>query len=134
MLIELIKIGRRIPGRAVVARVRTPFGEVAAAWRGDPAAAPGAYHVEWTIDEDVVWGRNAEPAGPESGPGITEGGHCAVFLRGWLDGEEDGVLAFRLGDSRILLESAEPLPDGVVPGRVRLRFDRERIQLFPYAV
>lgn len=134
MLIELLEIGPRIPGRTLLARVRTPYGELAAAWCGDPAAEPGEYHVEWTIGEDVAWGGNAGSADPAAGPGIREDGQSSVFLRGELDTEEDGLLSFRLGDSHILLEAAEPLPDGVIPGWVRLCFDRERIALYPYAV
>ncbi|MFD6888895.1 hypothetical protein [Streptomyces sp. NPDC059957] len=82
MLIELLKAGRRIPGLPLLARVRTPYGELAAAWCGDPAAEPGEYHVEWTIDEDVTWGRNAGPADPEAGPGILIGSECARTLFG----------------------------------------------------
>ncbi|MFZ3474561.1 hypothetical protein ACODT3_03275 [Streptomyces sp. 4.24] len=137
MLIELIEIGHRLPGRPLLALVRTPFGEITAAWRGDPAAEPGDYHVEWTIDEELDWGRNAEPArppGPERGPEVRAGEHGVVSLRGWLDVEEDGGLTFRLGGSLVLLEAAGPLPAGVVPGWVRVWFERERVELFPYGV
>lgn len=134
MRVELIGISHPSPatGHTRLARVRTPLGEVTARWAGDPAAEPGEYQVEWTVDEDLVWGRNAEAAAPEDRTGVREGGHGTVVLWGWLDAEEDGSLVLRLGEALVQLDAAGVVPGGVMPGWVRLRLDRGQVVLYPY--
>lgn len=61
MLIELVKVAK-FPLSPWLAQIRTPFGGTAVRWGGDQAAEPGEYHVEWTVGEDITWGRNARPA------------------------------------------------------------------------
>ncbi|PKT69155.1 hypothetical protein CW362_31230 [Streptomyces populi] len=113
-----------------MAQVKTAFGRTAVRWCGDPAAGPGEYHVEWTVDEDITWGRNAKPA-TGTGPEVRPGGHCVV-LRGRLNLEEDGVAVLHLDDANILLDLTDPLPDGIVGTWVELFIEREKIALYPY--
>jgi hypothetical protein len=61
MLVEVEKIDK-FPWSPVVAQIQTPVGRTAVRWCGEPDAAAGQYHVEWTIDEEICWGRNAKPA------------------------------------------------------------------------
>ncbi|WP_432104467.1 hypothetical protein [Streptomyces sp. bgisy091] len=129
MLIELVKVAR-FPGTSWLADVRTSFGHTAVRWCGDRAAEPGEYHVEWTIDEDIVWGRNAKPAAG-IGPGLRTGGHCVV-LRGRLSVAEDGAALLDLDGTTILLDLADPLPEGVAGTWVELFIEREKIALYPY--
>ncbi|MDX2835391.1 hypothetical protein [Streptomyces scabiei] len=129
MLIELVKIAT-FPGTPLLAQVRTGFGHTGVRWCGDRAAEPGAYHVEWSIDEDIVWGRNAKPAAGV-GPGLRTGGHCVV-LRGRLILKEDGAALLDLDGSTVLLDLVEPLPDGVAGSWVELFIDRNNVALHPY--
>jgi hypothetical protein len=127
--IELVKVAT-FPGTSWLADVRTSFGHTAVRWCGDRAAEPGEYHVEWTIDEDIVWGRNAKPAAG-SGPGLWTGGHC-VALRGRLSLTEDGGALLDLDGTTILLDLADQLPEGVAGTWVELFIEREKIALYPY--
>ncbi|MEU1553816.1 hypothetical protein ABZ517_14000 [Streptomyces scabiei] len=129
MLIELVKVAT-FPGAPWLADVRTGFGHIGVRWCGDRAAAPGEYHVEWSIDEDIIWGRNAKPAAG-AGPGLRTGGHCVV-LQGRLMLTEDGAALLDLDGSAVLLDLAEPLPDGVAGSWVELFIDRDNVGLHPY--
>ncbi|GAQ60785.1 hypothetical protein [Streptomyces scabiei] len=129
MLIELVKVAT-FPGAPWLAAVRTGFGHIGVRWYGDRAAAPGEYHVEWSIDEDIIWGRNAKPAAGV-GPGLRTGGHCVV-LQGRLMLTEDGAALLDLDGSAVLLDLAEPLPDGVAGSWVELFIDRDNVGLHPY--
>lgn len=129
VLIELVKVAR-FPGTSWLADVRTSFGHTAVRWCGDWDAEPGEYHVEWTIDEDIVWGRNAKSAAG-IGPGLRTGGHCVV-LRGRLSLTEDGAALLDLDGTTILLDLADPMPEGVAGTWVELFIEREKIALYPY--
>ncbi|MGQ4389033.1 hypothetical protein [Streptomyces sp. SAS_270] len=129
MLIELVKVAM-FPGTPWLADVRTAFGHTAVRWCGDRTAEPGEYHVEWTIDEDIVWGRNAKSA-VGIGPGLRTGGHCVV-LRGRLSLTEDGAALLDLDGTHILLDLGDPLPEGVAGTWVELFIEREKIALYPY--
>ncbi|MEU9126022.1 hypothetical protein AB0C96_40505 [Streptomyces sp. NPDC048506] len=129
MLIELTKVAK-FPRSPWLAGVRTSFGHAAVRWCGDHAAEPGEYHVEWTIDEDIVWGRNAKPAAG-IGPGLRTGGHCVV-VRGRLSLTEDGAALLDLDGTTILLDLVDPLPEGVVGTWVELFIERDQIALYPY--
>jgi hypothetical protein len=129
MLVEVEKIAN-FPWSPVLAQVKTAFGRTSVRWCGDPEAEPGEYYVEWTVDEDLAWGRNAKSAvGP--GPEIRQGGHCVV-LRGRLSTTEDGAAVLQLGDTVILMGLAAPVPDGVVDTWIELYVEREKIALYPY--
>ncbi|KOV99550.1 hypothetical protein ADK65_17785 [Streptomyces sp. NRRL B-1140] len=112
-----------------MAQIRTAFGRTTARWCGDRVAGPGAYDVEWTLEEAVTWGRNARPASG-TGPGVRPGGHCVV-LRGRLGLEEDGVAVLHLDDADIPLDVAGPLPEDVDGLWIELFVDREKIALRP---
>ncbi|MFJ9244794.1 hypothetical protein [Streptomyces sp. NPDC101776] len=129
MLIELVKVAR-FPGTSWPADVRTSVGHTAVRWCGDLAAEPGEYHVRWTIDEDIVWGRNAKPA-VRIGPGVRTGGHCVV-LQGRLSLTEDGAALLDLDGTTVLLDFADPMPEGVAGTWVELFIEREKIALHPY--
>jgi hypothetical protein len=120
----------KFPWSPWLAQIRTSIGHTAVRWSGDQDAEPGERHVEWTVDEDIVWGRNAKPAAG-SGPAIRAGGHCVV-LRGRLHPTEDGAAVLDLDGSPILLDLAAPLPDDVAGTWVELFLARERISLHPY--
>ncbi|MEV6839053.1 hypothetical protein AB0N17_31845 [Streptomyces sp. NPDC051133] len=129
MLIELEKLAK-FPWSPWLAQIRTPFGRTAVRWCGDQTAVPGEYHVEWTVDQDIVWGKNVKPA-DDSGPGVRPGGHCVV-LRGRLDPTENGAAVLDLHGTLILLDVADQLPDHVAHTWVDLFVEREKISLHPY--
>jgi hypothetical protein len=131
VLIELVKVAK-FPGSPWLADVRTSFGHTAVRWCGDRAAEPGEYHVEWTIDEDIVWGQNAKPA-VGIGPGLRTGGHCVV-LRGQLSLTEDGAALLDFDGTNILLDLADPLPEDVANTWVELFIEREKVSLYPYVL
>ncbi|WP_327381436.1 hypothetical protein [Streptomyces sp. NBC_01207] len=132
MLVELVKVSRFpwSPWSPWLAQVRTPFGETMVRWCGDTTAEPGEYHVEWTIDEDIAWGRNAKPA-VSFGAGVRPEGHCVV-LRGRLNQTVDGAAVLDFDGVQILLDLADPLPEGVASTWVELFIEREKIALYPY--
>ncbi|MGQ4418514.1 hypothetical protein ACN6LA_005287 [Streptomyces sp. SAS_269] len=129
MLIELGKVAK-FHGSPWLADVRTSFGHTAVRWCGDPAAKPGEYHVEWTIDEDIVWGWNAKPA-VGTGPGLRTGGHCVV-LRGRLSVTDDGATLLDFDGTNMLLDLVDPLPEDVANQWVELFIEREKVSLYPY--
>lgn len=131
VLIELVQV-TKFPGTNWRAVVRTSFGRAAVDWRGDPAAQPGEYHVEWTIDEDFVWGRNAKPAA-DTGPGLRTGGHCVV-LRGQLHLTEDGAALLDFDGTPILLDVTGRLPDNVIGTWVELFVEHGMVAVHPYEV
>ncbi|MBC9715054.1 hypothetical protein H9Y04_21110 [Streptomyces sp. TRM66268-LWL] len=131
MLIEVEKIAK-FPWSPWLAQIQTSFGRTAVRWCGAEDAAPGPYHVEWTVDAEIDWGRNAKPAAG-CGPGGRPGGHC-VILRGRLNPTPDGAAVLELGDSTILLDLTDPLPEEIAGTWVELFLEREKISLYPYTL
>ncbi|MFE1320858.1 hypothetical protein [Kitasatospora phosalacinea] len=116
MLVHLERLRPAGPGPPL-AEVRTPYGPARARWRGDPAAPPGPYRVEWTVDEEHATVRPA----PASAPAVrTEGG---ILL---LTGEFDGAGELRTGDSLIALDLAAP------PGWIEVAVPCTHAELYPY--
>ncbi|MFI7548054.1 hypothetical protein, partial [Actinoplanes sp. NPDC049599] len=72
MLVEVEKTAE-FPWSPLLVQVRTSFGHTAVRWCGAPDIPSGRYHVEWTIDEEIVWGQNARPA-DEASSGLEQGG------------------------------------------------------------
>ncbi|MGW7660778.1 hypothetical protein [Streptomyces sp. NPDC054756] len=131
MLIELVKVAK-FPGRPWLANVQTSFGGAAVRWCGDQAAEPGEYRVEWTIDQDIVWGHNAKPA-VGTGPGLRTGGHCVV-VRGRLNLTEDGAALLDFAGTKVLLNLADPLPEDVADTWVELFIEHDKVSVCPYAL
>ncbi|MFF5225767.1 hypothetical protein [Dactylosporangium sp. NPDC000521] len=129
MLVEVEKIAK-FPWSPILAQVSTPFGRTAVRWCGDPNAAAGQHHVEWEIDEEIVWGKNAKPTS-EAAAELRQGGHC-VIVRGRLDVTVDGAAVLDLAGTVILLDLAVPVPAEVAGTWVELFIQRENIALYPY--
>ncbi|MFD9591993.1 hypothetical protein ACFWA9_04445 [Kitasatospora sp. NPDC059973] len=129
VLVEVEEI-TRLPASLLLAQVNTAIGRTAVRWCGDPAAEVGEYHAEWTVDEDICWGWNAKPV-VGARPEIRSVGHCVV-LQGRLILAEDGAGMLDLDGTVILLDLADPLPDGVGGTWVELCVERENIALYPY--
>ncbi|MEK0099797.1 hypothetical protein WDA79_15145 [Streptomyces sp. A475] len=64
------------------------------------------------------------------GPGVRPGGHCVV-LRGRLNLTDDGTAVLDFDGTQILLDLADPLPEGVAGTWVELFIEREKIALYP---
>ncbi|MFI6571401.1 hypothetical protein [Nocardia fluminea] len=120
----------QIPQGPTKVRVHTPMGVVEVLWRGDPQERDGCHHIEWTVDEEICWGRNAEPSTvPE--PGLRqEGGR--VIMRGQLHVDEDGGVDLQVGDSSILFDLASPIPAGADRRWVEVNVAAETVSLYPF--
>ncbi|MGV9341275.1 hypothetical protein [Streptomyces sp. NPDC003688] len=113
-------------------RVHTPIGSAVVLWRGDPREADGRHLVEWTVDEDIRWGRNARSAAvPE--PELRQDGD-RVSLRGRLRPTDDGAVCLQLGHWSVLLDPATPVPDDLDGSWVRIDVASENVALYPYQV
>ena len=99
-------------------------------WCGDENTQPGSYHVEWTVNETIVWGSNAKPTAV-AGPWVGTGDH-RVILRGQVTCFEAGAAALTLAGAQILLDVEGSLPDNVNGSWVELFVERESIALYPY--
>ncbi|MEW2131565.1 hypothetical protein [Streptomyces sp. NPDC005435] len=111
-------------------RVHTPIGSAVVLWRGDPREADGRHLVEWTVDDDIRWGRNARPAAAAE-PGLRqEGGR--VSLSGRLRLLDDGAACLQLGHWSVLLDLTSPVPGGLDGSWVRIDVGSESVALYPY--
>jgi hypothetical protein len=129
VLVEIEKV-RELPWSAFpVVQITTAVGRTAVPWCGAADVALGRCHVEWTIDTELRWGRNAKPA-DEPGPAILAGGHC-VILRGRLAVTPDGVGELELDGSMILVDFAEPPPAEMDAGWVQIHVPHQDVRLFP---
>ncbi|WP_147433063.1 hypothetical protein [Catellatospora citrea] len=88
MLVEVESFENHPPS-LLLARIHTPVGRATVVWCGDRDAVPGSFHVEWTVDAVLGWGRNARPSAVHE-PGVGADGH-GVMLRGKLGRLADGV-------------------------------------------
>ncbi|MFJ6793999.1 hypothetical protein [Streptomyces sp. NPDC091268] len=111
-------------------RVHAPVGVAVVLWCGDPQEADGNHLVEWTVDEDILWGRNTQTAALAE-PGLWEDGD-RVVMRGRLDLTEDGAAYLQMGDSPILFDLASPIPGGVDKTWVEITVKADKIALYPY--
>ncbi|MFI6875601.1 hypothetical protein ACIBL6_19385 [Streptomyces sp. NPDC050400] len=109
-------------------RAHTPVGSIVAVWRGDLDNAVGWHHVEWTVDGDVHWGRNARSAALAE-PGVREEAG-RVVLRGLLQLTEDGAAVLQMGESQVLFDVGPPPP----PDRtwVEISVEADEVELYPY--
>ncbi|GAA1183934.1 hypothetical protein F4556_007543 [Kitasatospora gansuensis] len=122
---ELLPLG---PSGLPRVRAHTPVGSAVVVWRGDLDSAAGRHHVEWTVDEDVLWGRNTRSAALAE-PGVREEAG-RVVLRGRLQLTEDGAAVLEMGDSRVLFEIGSPPPPD--SAWVEISVEADRVELYPY--
>ena len=128
----LVEVERtaKFPESHLLALIRTPFGHTAVPWHGAPDAAAGQYHVEWTIDEEIIWGRNAKPAAGTAAA-LGQEGHC-VIIRGRLNLTLDGAAFLNVDGEQIQLDLANPIPTEASEMWIDLHLQRENIALYPY--
>jgi hypothetical protein len=115
-------------------------------WRGDPGEADGRHLVEWTVDEDLDWGRNAVPAAA-TGPELRQDGD-RVVMTGRLDLADadvpadaadaadaaEGVACLRMGEWLVLFDLAAPVPAEADGSWVRISVGSEHVAVYPYSL
>ncbi|MFD0358167.1 hypothetical protein ACFVHW_31200 [Streptomyces sp. NPDC127110] len=130
----LVRVEEAQPASSGVVRVHSSLGTVAVLWRGAAEVVGREHHVEWTVDEDIVWTVNAWPS-PSAAPALREEGDRIVF-RGQLSIFEDGCAALDVGGTSILFDLAAPPPpeSGAGGAWVEVRVARDRVSLWPCAL
>ncbi|WP_405704697.1 hypothetical protein OG264_00240 [Streptomyces xanthophaeus] len=88
MLVRTKKVPQILQTPPMTVRVHAPVGVAVALWCGDPQQADGNHLVEWTVDQDILWGHNTQAAALAE-PGLWEEAD-RVVMRGRLDLTEDG--------------------------------------------
>ncbi|MGE7386968.1 hypothetical protein ACQKM2_15960 [Streptomyces sp. NPDC004126] len=131
----LVRIEAVPPAASKIVRVHSTLGGVAVLWQGAPEAVGREHHVEWTVDEDLVWTVNAWPSAATSAE-LREDGDDHIVFRGRLRLFEDGGAALDVGGTPILFDLAgPPPPESVTSGAwVEIRVPRDRVSLWPYAL
>ncbi|WP_405681903.1 hypothetical protein [Streptomyces sp. NBC_00057] len=122
---ELLPLG---PSGLPRVRVHTPVGSAVAVWRGDLDNAVGWHHIEWTVDGDILWGRNTRSTALAE-PGVREEAG-RVLLRGRLQLTEDGAAVLEMGDSQVLFEVGSPPPPD--KAWVEISVEADKVELYPY--
>ncbi|WP_326681007.1 hypothetical protein [Streptomyces sp. NBC_01237] len=117
------------PSRLPRVRVHTPVGDIVAVWRGDLDNAVGQHHIEWTVDGDILWGRNTRSATLAEPGAREEAGQ--VVLRGLLQLTEDGAAVLQVGDSQVLFDVGSPPPPD--NAWVEISVEADKVELYPYA-
>lgn len=113
-------------------RVHAPVGVAEVLWRGDPGEADGYHLIEWSVDEDILWGHNTRPV-PRAEPGLRhEGGR--VVMRGRLQLTDDGAAHLQLGDSPILFDLAAPIPADADGTWVEIDVGADSVAVCPYRI
>ncbi|MER5628980.1 hypothetical protein [Streptomyces nitrosporeus] len=131
MLVQVEAVGQVADGRATV-RVRSEVGAAAAFWCGEPTGVGREHHVEWTVEEDVVWGGNTRPATSFS-PGVDEEEGGRIVFRGRLGLAGDGGAMLEVAGTHILFDLADPPPSTAVDGTwVEISVERNTVSLWPY--
>jgi hypothetical protein len=128
MLVRVEKMPQ-ILQRPMTIRVHSPVGYAMVLWRGDPEEADGHHHVEWSVDEDILWGHNTQSAALAK-PGFWQDGD-RVVLRGRLRLFEDGAAVLQIGDSQILFDLAVPPPESIDRAWVEISVEADRVALWP---
>ncbi|MER7764318.1 hypothetical protein [Streptomyces sp. NPDC097619] len=131
MLVRIEKLPQ-IPQRPMTVRAHSPVGVAVVLWCGDPEEAAGNHLVEWTVDQDILWGRNTQPAALAA-PGLWQEGD-RVVMRGQLHLTEDGAAYLHVGDSSILFDLASPIPASVDRTWVEVSVEAENVALYPYRI
>ncbi|GGU50589.1 hypothetical protein [Streptomyces violascens] len=113
-------------------RVHSPVGTALAVWHGDPEEVDGRHHVEWSVNEDLLWGHNTQLAAL-AGPGLWQE-HEQLVLRGRLALAEDGTASLEVGDAQILFDFSAPPPEGTDGAWVEIRIEAGRVALWPFRI
>ncbi|WP_256987456.1 hypothetical protein [Streptomyces sp. BR123] len=120
------------PQRPMAVRVHTPIGSAVVLWAGDPQDADGRHLVEWTVDEDMHWGRNTRPASSAEAEVRQEGDR--VIMRGLLRLTEDGAAYLRMSHWTLLFDLASPIPGSMDESWVEISVGSESVALHPYRI
>ncbi|MFI8105451.1 hypothetical protein [Streptomyces sp. NPDC086023] len=115
---------------SMTVQVHTPVGAAVVCWGGDPQEADGQHLVEWTVDEDIHWGRNTRPASFAEAELRQEGDW--VIMRGLLRLTEDGAACLQVSHWPVLFDLASPVPSGVDESWVEIRVASACVTLHPY--
>ncbi|GLY74205.1 hypothetical protein [Actinoallomurus iriomotensis] len=127
MLVRLAKTPHHRPTKV---RVRSSVGHAVVLWGGDPEEAEGRHNVEWSVDEDIRWGHNTQPAAIAK-PGFWQHGD-QVVMRGRVHFTEDGAAVLVMGDSQILFNLAAPPPESIDRAWVEISAEADKITLWPF--
>ncbi|MFG2752392.1 hypothetical protein [Streptomyces xanthophaeus] len=130
MLVSTKKMPQILQTPPMTVRVHAPVGVAVVLWCGDPQQADGSHLVEWTVDQDILWGHNTHAAALAE-PGLWEEAD-RVVMRGRLDLTEDGAAYLQMGDSPIPFDLASPIPAGVDKTWVEISVKADKIALYPY--
>ncbi|MFI9235385.1 hypothetical protein [Streptomyces sp. NPDC053079] len=121
------------PPQPPMVHLQAPFGTAVVLWGGDPQQADGRHLVEWSVDEDILWGCNARAAALDE-PGLWQDGE-RIVLRGRLDVTEDGAAVLEFGSTHILFDLAGPLPDDNLDGTwVEISTKQDRVSVWPFQI
>ncbi|MFF3392667.1 hypothetical protein ACFYW1_17290 [Streptomyces sp. NPDC002669] len=130
MLVQVEAV-QKAPGGPVAVRVRSGVGTATAFWCGDPTVVGREHHVEWTVDESVVWEGNTRPAALSSAALGEDGGQ--LVFRGRLSLTGDGGALLEVADTQILFDLADPPPPIASDGTwVEVRVERNSVSLWPH--
>lgn len=116
--------------RHMTVRVHAPIGVAVVLWHGDPQEADGHHLVEWTVDDDIAWGQNAQPASVAE-PGLRQAGD-QVVIRGLLQLTTDGAAHLQLGSWPVLFDLASPVPRDRDKTWVEITVGADSVGLYPY--
>lgn len=111
-----------------VVRVHAPVGTAVVGWRGTSAPLGGPCHVEWDIDVDLAWGRNAHACDGPSAE-LREDGEDVVF-RGLLSLGGGGAV-LDVGGAAVLLDLGAA-PPSEAPRWIEFRVPAARVTVWPY--
>ncbi|MFF8381334.1 hypothetical protein ACF07V_35070 [Streptomyces sp. NPDC015661] len=119
------------PQQHTTVRVHTPVGSAVVVWRGDPREADGRHLVEWSVDEDIHWGKNTRPAATAEPELRQEGDRLLMTGRLHLTGDDTAYL--QMGHWLVLLDLASPVPTGLLDSWVQMSVESESVALYPYS-
>lgn len=99
-------------------------------WRGDPREADGRHLIEWTVDEDIHWGQNTQPAAAAE-PELRQEGD-RVIMSGRLHLTDDCAAYLQMGHWPLLIDLASPIPSGLDGSWAQISVGSESVALHPY--
>ncbi|MEU5160862.1 hypothetical protein AB0G74_14825 [Streptomyces sp. NPDC020875] len=118
------------PRQHMTVRVHTSIGTAVVRWHGDPGEADGRHLIEWTVDEDIHWGRNTRPA-TAAEPELRQEGD-QVIMSGRLHLTDDGAGYLRMGHWPVLFDLASPIPNSMDESWVQVSVGSASVALYPY--